>query len=101
MHQIGTIHVLRNGEINPEGRQCGVGSRQLRGHEVRVHVWLVAGHPKTPDDHVNIGLQSTNELGHMDPGTPVNLRWILSGDQIDSHASTVLHGALVAGNLLP
>jgi hypothetical protein len=37
----------------------------------------------------------------MDARTPVDLRWILSRDQIYSHASTVLHGTLVVDKPLP
>ena len=86
VHDVGTLHVLRHLEVDPEGREGRVRGGQLRGDQIGVGVRFVTGQPEAAHDHVDVAPERRDQLGDMHPGTPVDLGRILTAQNIDSHA---------------
>ena len=77
----------------PSVASAGFAGVELRRHEVREHVRLVAGGAEAADDDVDVVAQRRHEFGDVHAGTPVDLGRVLAADQIDSHDLTLVHGS--------
>src|SRR5690606_29133799 len=78
-------------EVDPERPQRGVGAPQGLRHRVaggpRLGHRLVEG--PDPDLQVAPGPQRPDQLGHVHAGTAVDVGWVLPGEDVDAHVTTL------------
>jgi len=90
VHEVGTNNVLGDLQVDPERRDRCVGVGKFSWHAVVHDIGLVAWHPETTNHYLDSPSQRSHELCDMNASTPVNLWRILTSDQVDAHASTLL-----------
>jgi hypothetical protein len=85
VHEVCSRDILGDLQVDAERGQRGVCVGEFGRHQVREDVVLVARHPETTHDHIELVSKGSDELGYVYAGTAVHLRRILAADQVYSH----------------
>ncbi len=92
MHDVGARGVAGDQQVDAHRRKRGVGAVELGRRRICGRSRLVADGPEAPHAHVDVASQRSHELGRVHARTPVDLRRILAGEQVDAHTATLAQG---------
>jgi hypothetical protein len=93
VHEVGAVEVGGDLQVDTEGPQRRVRAQQLgqvavagdRDDVVVVGVAVQARPVEGVDPDVDAAAQDPRQLGHVHPGTPVDVRRVLAGEEVDPH----------------
>jgi len=89
MDQVGTLAVLRHGEVMCEDVERGIADASA---ECRVtgDTLLVTGAVKGAHAHLDAPAQHSGKFAHMDACAPIDVGRVFTAEDIDAHAPTVI-----------
>ena len=85
MYQLRTGDPGRHGQVDPERAQGRIGPLQLDRIRIADDPGLEPGFAEAVHPHVQPLAQTAGQILDMHPGTAIDVRGVLPGEQIDPH----------------